>query len=159
MKININQSDMNAQKKEQKKEMIDITSLKVFFGAYKYIKECVKESIKSLDVEKLKEMFRVLIEGRNNGVDLIVDGQGRSLQSMLIMEDCLEHNGYPIIMPASNANLRPWKKGDIFFFNTGSGSGSPLKHAQIAEKDGLHVLGMTYNTDIGKEFKNLKREL
>lgn len=130
-----------------------ITSLKIFFEAYKYLKDCVRQSIESIDEERLKTMFELLIHGRDNGSKIIVDGQGRSLQSMLIMEDCLEHNGFPIIFPASNANLRPWKKGDIFFFNSGSGSGSPLRHAQAAKKDGLDVLGMTYNTKIHEHFE------
>ncbi|MBD3353943.1 MAG: hypothetical protein GF364_20845 [Candidatus Lokiarchaeota archaeon] len=129
-----------------------ITSLKVFFNAYEYLTDCLSESLRQIDKERLKEIFRILIHGRDNGSKIIVDGQGRSLQSMLIMEDCLEHNGFPIIFPASNANLRPWKKGDIFFFNSGSGSGAPLRHAQYAKKDELDVLGMTYNVDIHKEF-------
>ena len=130
-----------------------MASLKIFFEAYKYLADCVKDSLKKIDREKLKIIFDILIEARNNNVSIIVDGQGRSLQSMLILEDCLEHNGFPIILPASNANVRPWKKGDIFFFNTGSGSGSPLKHAIAAKKDGLKVLGMTYNNKIFDNFE------
>ncbi|MHA1819135.1 MAG: hypothetical protein ACTSU2_14435 [Promethearchaeota archaeon] len=132
--------------------LIMMTSLKIFFEAYKYLTTCIKDSIKSLKEEDLAKLFKILIEARENNVNIIVDGQGRSLQSVLILEDCLEHNGFPIILPAYNANLRPWKKGDLFFFNSGSGSGSPLRHAKAAAKAGLWVLGMTYNENIYKEF-------
>ena len=131
-----------------------MTSLSIFFEAYKYLIQCVRDSLKSINQDKLKSIFEILIEGREKNSSIIVDGQGRSLQSMLILEDCLEHNGFPIIFPASNANLRPWKPGDIFFFNSGSGSGSPLKHAIAAHEDKLHVLGMTYNTNIGSNFSS-----
>ncbi|MHA1341313.1 MAG: hypothetical protein ACTSRZ_15155 [Promethearchaeota archaeon] len=131
-----------------------ITSLKIFFEAYKYLKECVRASIKQLDREHLRSLFNTLIEAKKKNSMIIVDGQGRSLQSVLIMEDCLEHNGFPIILPAHNANLRPWKPGDVFFFNSGSGSGSPLAHAKYAEEDGLKVLGMTYNSKIYDNFQN-----
>ena len=129
-----------------------MTGLKIFFEAFKYLTKCVKDSLNSIDKERLKVIFSILIKARDNKNRVIVDGQGRSLQSMLIMEDCLEHNGFPIILPANNANVRPWKKDDIFFFNSGSGSGSPLKHAQAAKADELNVLGMTYNAKIHKNF-------
>ncbi len=130
-----------------------MAGLKIFFNAFKYLTQCVEDSLKFIDKERLRTIFSILIETRRNKNKIIVDGQGRSLQSMLILEDCLEHNGFPIILPANNANLRPWKRGDIFFFNSGSGSGSTLKHAQLAEKDGLIVLGMTYNNEIHEEFQ------
>jgi D-arabinose 5-phosphate isomerase GutQ len=133
-----------------------MTSLKIFFEAYKYLTNCVHESLKSLNRDNLRSIFEILIEGREKGSSIIVDGQGRSLQSALIMEDSLEHNGFPIIFPVSNPNLRPWSKGDIFFFNSGSGSGSPVTHAQAAAKDGLFILGMTYNADIKTLFKDTK---
>ena len=96
-----------------------MTGLKIFFDAYKYLMNCVKESLKSLDYDQLKSIFKILINARKKKKTIIVDGQGRSLQSMMITEDCLEHNGFPIIFPAENANVRPWSKGDIFFFNSG----------------------------------------
>jgi len=135
---------------------IIITSLKIFFEAYKYLKECVRTTINQINKESLKIFFETLIEAKKNKYTIIVDGQGRSLQSILILEDCLEHNGFPIILPAYNANLRPWQKNDIFIFNSGSGKGSPILHAKKAEEDGLKVLGMTYNSEIHREFKTKK---
>ncbi len=129
-----------------------MSGLKIFFDAYKYLMNCVKESLKSLDYDQLKNIFKLLINARKKKKTVIVDGQGRSLQSMMLTEDCLEHNGFPIIFPAANANVRPWRKGDIFFFNSGSGSGSPLKHAQSAKEDGLNVIGMTQNKKMLDEF-------
>ncbi len=129
-----------------------MTGLKIFFDAYKYLMNCVKESLKSLDYDQLKNIFKLLINARKKEKTIIVDGQGRSLQSMMLTEDCLEHNGFPIIFPASNANVRPWQRGDIFFFNSGSGSGSPLKHAQSAKEDGLIIIGMTQNKKMLDEF-------
>ncbi|MBN2154426.1 MAG: hypothetical protein JW776_00095 [Candidatus Lokiarchaeota archaeon] len=129
-----------------------MSSLKIFFDTYKYLMNCVKESLKSLDYDQLKNIFKLLINTRKKNRTIIVDGQGRSLQSMLLTEDCLEHNGFPIIFPAINANVRPWRKGDIFFFNSGSGSGSPLKHARSAKEDGLNIIGMTQNTQLLEEF-------
>ncbi|MHA1110637.1 MAG: hypothetical protein ACTSRE_06010 [Promethearchaeota archaeon] len=129
-----------------------MTGLKIFFDAYKYLMNCVKESLKSLDYDQLKNIFKLLITARKKQKTIIVDGQGRSLQSMMLTEDCLEHNGFPIIFPAANANVRPWRKGDIFFFNSGSGSGSPLKHAQSAKEDGLNIIGMTQNKKMLDEF-------
>jgi D-arabinose 5-phosphate isomerase GutQ len=129
-----------------------MSGLKIFFGAYKYLTNCVKESLKSLDYDQLKNIFKLLINARKKNKSIITDGQGRSLQSMMLTEDCLEHNGFPIIFPAANANVRPWRNKDIFFFNSGSGSGSPLKHAQSAKEDGLHVVGMTQNKKILEEF-------
>jgi len=129
-----------------------MTGLKIFFDAYRYLMNCVKESLKSLDYDQLTHIFKLLINNRKKRQTIIVDGQGRSLQSILLSEDCLEHNGFPIIFPAENANVRPWRKGDLFFFNSGSGSGSPLKHAQSAKEDGLHVLGMTQNRQLLEEF-------
>ncbi|MCP4760621.1 MAG: hypothetical protein GY870_02495 [archaeon] len=126
--------------------------LKIFFGAYKYLTNCFRESLKALDKECLYDIFSMFIEAKKNKRNIIVDGQGRSLQSLLLAEDCLEHNGFPIIFPTSNANLRPWKKGDILFFNTGSGTGSPIKHALAAKDDGLNIIGMTYNPKIKDEF-------
>nr|MDO8109551.1 hypothetical protein [Candidatus Sigynarchaeota archaeon] len=126
--------------------MTDMSGLNIFFGAQKYLTDCVRDSIKALDTERLKNLFSILIEGRKHNI--IVDGQGRSLQSILLVEDCLEHNGFPIILPAMNASLRPWDRNDIFFFNSGSGSGSPISHAQAAKKDGLRVIGMTYNANL-----------
>ncbi|MHA1729545.1 MAG: hypothetical protein ACTSWY_12580 [Promethearchaeota archaeon] len=134
-----------------------MSGLKTFFGAFKYLTECLRESLKSIDREQLKLIFSILIEGRNQKKNIIVDGQGRSLRSMLILEDCLEHNGFPLIFPAGNANIRPWQKEDIFFFNSGSGSGSPIKHAQQAKKDGLIVLGMTYNNKIYDEINEQRK--
>ncbi len=129
-----------------------MTGLKIFFDAYKYLMNCAKESLKSLDYDQLKNVFKILITARKKQKTVIVDGQGRSLQSMMITEDCLEHNGFPIIFPAMNANVRPWRKGDIFFFNSGSGSGSPLKHALSAKEDGLNIIGMTQNKKLLEEF-------
>ena len=94
-----------------------------------------------------------MIDARDKDKNVIVDGKGRSLQSMLLMEDSLEHNGFHIILPASNANLRPWGDGDVFIFNTGSGSGSTMVHARAAKTDGLQVIGMTYNPEVLKEFE------
>ncbi|OLS14345.1 MAG: hypothetical protein RBG13Loki_1994 [Promethearchaeota archaeon CR_4] len=133
---------------------VDMNGLKVFFDAYKYLSNCVKESLKGLDREKLKAIFAILIEARNAGASIIVDGQGRSLESILLAEECLEHNGFPIILPTKNANLRPWKKGDVFIVNTGSGTGSPLTHAEAAQKDGLHVIFMSYNAKLPETFPN-----
>lgn len=130
-----------------------MSGLNLFFSAFKYLTDCVRDSINALDQERLGNLFSVLIEARNHSI--IVDGMGRSLQSLLLVEDCLEHNGFPIILPASNACLRPWKPKDLFFFNSGSASGSPIIHAQHAKKDGLRVIGMTYNPGILDEFPDV----
>ncbi len=132
----------------------DMAGLKIFFDAYKYLSNCVKDSLKGLDREKLKEIFAVLIAAREKGNSVIVDGQGRSLESILLAEECLEHNGFPIILPTKNANLRPWKKDDVFIVNTGSGTGSPLTHAEAAQKEGLHVIFMSYNDKLLEKFPN-----
>jgi len=133
----------------------DMTGLKIFFDAYKYLSNCVKDSLKGLDREKLKSIFALLIEARNTGSSTIVDGQGRSLESILLAEECLEHNGFPIILPTKNANLRPWRKDDVFIVNTGSGTGSPLAHAEAAQKEGLHVIFMSYNAQLLNTFPNV----
>ncbi len=130
----------------------DMSGVQIFQQSFKYMTDCVKKSVSALDDEKLLKLFESLIMARNGKHSIIVDGQGRSLQSLLLAEDCLEHNGFPIILPASNANLRPWKKNDIFMFNSGSGSGSTLTHAQAAQKDGLKILGMSYNRKMEEMF-------
>ncbi len=130
-----------------------MAGVKVFFDAYRYLANCLRKSISTLDPEDLQRLFKVLLSGKKNTI--IVDGKGRSLQSALLMEDCLEHNGFSIILPASNANLRPWKPDDIFFFNSGSGSGSTIKHAEKARDDGLKVIGMTYNEELKEEFPDV----
>jgi D-arabinose 5-phosphate isomerase GutQ len=127
-----------------------MSGLNIFFSAWKYLTNCVRDSIRALDQDQLRNLFSILIEGRNHNI--IVDGMGRSLQSILLVEDCMEHNGFPIILPAANAALRPWSRDDIFFFNSGSGSGSPFKHAQSAKLAGLRVIGMTYNSKVQEEF-------
>lgn len=131
----------------------DMSGLKIFFNAHQYLTDCVRDTLASLDLEQLKNLFSILIEARSHNI--IVDGQGRSLQSILLVEDCLEHNGFPIILPAANAALRPWDRNDLFFFNSGSASGSPIAHAQAAKKDGLRVIGMTYNSNILDEFPDV----
>ncbi len=130
-----------------------MSGLNIFFSAWKYLTDCVRDSINALDKERLKNLFSILIEGRKHAV--IVDGMGRSLQSIMLVEDCMEHNGFSITLPASNACLRPWKPNDLFFFNSGSGSGSPLTHAGYAKKDGLRVIGMTYNAALLKEYPDI----
>ncbi len=130
-----------------------MSGLNIFFSTWKYLTDCVRDSINALNQDKLKNLFSLLIEGRKHAI--IVDGMGRSLQSIMLVEDCMEHNGFSIILPASNACLRPWKRNDIFFFNSGSGSGSPITHAQHAKEDGLRVIGMTYNANLLKEFPDV----
>lgn len=137
-----------------------MSGIRIFQESFKYLTDRVRYTIKELSRDKLLRIFETLIMVRTEqekGINraIIVDGQGRSLQSLLLMEDSLEHNGFNIILPVSNANLRPWQKGDVFIFNTGSGSGSPLKHAQAAKETGLHVIGMTYNPEMEKEFENV----
>lgn len=137
-----------------------MSGIRVFQESFKYLTNCVRYTIKELSREKLLRIFEVLIQARDDqekGINraIIVDGQGRSLQSLLLTEDCLEHNGFNIILPVQNANLRPWQKGDIFIFNTGSGSGSPLAHARAAKENGLKVIGMTYNQELEQEFDNV----
>lgn len=127
-----------------------MSGLRIFFEAQQYLTDCVKQSLKCIDRERLRNFFSILIEGRRHNI--IVDGQGRSLQSLLLVEDCLEHNGFPLILPVQNASLRPWKKSDIFFFNSGSGTGSPITHAMAAKNDGLRVIGMTYSKKVLDEF-------
>ena len=137
-----------------------MSGIRIFQESFKYLTNVIRYTIKELSREKLLRIFETLIQARKDqelGIkrSIIVDGQGRSLQSLLLTEDCLEHNGFNIILPVSNANLRPWQKGDIFIFNTGSGTGSPLIHAQAAKENGLHVIGMTYNEEIENEFENV----
>jgi len=86
---------------------------------------------------------------------IVVDGQGRSLESLLLAEDCLEHNGFPIILPSSNANLRPCVAGDILFVNTGSAKGSIRKHCEEAFKIGMKIIGMTTNQEFAKEYPDV----
>ena len=135
--------------------MKEMTGINIFQDAFRYLTDGVKRSVNSLDRERLTKIFEELIKARDAGKNVIVDGKGRSLQSMLLMEDSLEHNGFDIILPASNANLRPWSEGDVFIFNSGSGSGSTLKHAFAAKEDKLVVLGMTYNADLKNDFENV----
>lgn len=135
--------------------MEGMTGINIFQDSFRYLINCVKMSVQNLDRERLAKIFEILIEARNENKDVIVDGKGRSLQSMLMMEDVLEHNGFHIILPASNANLRPWQKGDVFIFNTGSGTGSTMEHAHAAKEDHLRVIGMTYNPEITKEYENV----
>ncbi len=130
-----------------------MSGLKIFFGAHAYLTGCVRASLAALDRDRLKNVFSILINSRNN--NFIVDGQGRSLQSILLFEDCLEHNGFPIILPAHSSNLRPWTRNDVFIFNTGSGSGSPMKHAEDAKNDGLKVLGMSYNKALADKYPDV----
>lgn len=137
------------------KEMEEMTGINVFQESFRYLINCVKRSVEKLDRERLGKIFSVLIKARDAGKKVIVDGKGRSLQSMLMMEDSLEHNGFTIILPASNANLRPWEEGDVFIFNTGSGTGSTITHAQAAKKDKLEVIGMSYNPELLKEYENV----
>ena len=132
-----------------------MSGVKIFQASFRYLTDVVKKTIQALDPANLKEIFRILIATREQGRNIIVDGQGRSLQSLLLMEDCLEHNHFPIILPVSNANLRPWQPHDVFIFNSGSGSGSTLAHAQAAKEDGLYVIGMTYNKQLTEEFNHL----
>ncbi len=132
-----------------------MTGINIFQDSFRYLMNCVKRSVEMLDRERLASIFKVLIKARDNNKNVIVDGKGRSLQSMLLMEDCLEHNGFHIILPASNANLRPWQDGDVFIFNTGSGTGSTIDHAKAAKIDNLEVIGMTYNPELPNEFNNV----
>ncbi|MHA1520448.1 MAG: hypothetical protein ACTSRK_09720 [Promethearchaeota archaeon] len=137
-----------------------MSGIRIFQESFKYLTNVVRYTLKEISREKLLRIFETLINVRKeqeNGIKraIIVDGQGRSLQSLLLMEDSLEHNGFNIILPVSNANLRPWKQGDVFIFNTGSGSGSPLKHAQAAKEKGLHVIGMSYNPEMENKFENV----
>lgn len=131
-----------------------LSSLKIFFQAFEYLTDCVEQSLHKIKDDKLQRVFEILIKARAEHRNVTVDGQGRSRESILLAEDCLEHNGFPIIFPVSNANLRPWQPGDVFIFNTGSGSGSPLRHARVAKEDGLEVIGMTYNEQLEEEFPN-----
>ncbi len=136
-------------------ELKNMVSLKVFQEAFKYLTDVVDKTVQSLQPEDLKNVFRILSEAQNNGNTVITDGKGRSKQSILLMEDCLEQNGFPIILPTSNANLRPWKKGDVLIVNSGSGTASPLKHAIEAKKAGLKVTGMTYNSELQDRFPDI----
>ncbi len=135
--------------------MNDMGSVKIFQEAFKYLINVVDKTIKSLEEDKLLSLFNILIDARDNHKRVITDGKGRSKQSISLMEDCLEQNGFPIILPTSNANLRPWKAEDIFIMNSGSGSASPLKHAQAAKEANLTVTGMTYNRELEDEFPNM----
>lgn len=137
-----------------------MSGIHIFQKSFKYLTNHVRSTIENLDRNKLLRIFEILIQTRKDQENniprmIIVDGQGRSLQSLLLTEDCLEHNGFNIILPVSNANLRPWKSGDVFIFNTGSGSGSPLAHARAAKEKGLHIIGMSYNPEMEKEFENV----
>ncbi|MCF2139404.1 MAG: hypothetical protein K9W44_05045 [Candidatus Lokiarchaeota archaeon] len=137
-----------------------MSGIHIFQKSFKYLTNHVRYTIENLNHSKLLRIFEILIQTRKDQENgqakmIMVDGQGRSLQSLLLTEDCLEHNGFNIILPVSNANLRPWQPGDVFIFNTGSGSGSPLAHARAAKKIGLQVFGMSYNPEMEKEFENV----
>lgn len=132
-----------------------MSGLKIFFAAQQYMTNLIEETLQTLNMERLDNLFSILIDARNGHHNIIVDGMGRSLQSILLTEDCLEHNGFPIILPAANASLRPWKPGDVFIFNSGSASGSPVAHAAAAMKDGLKVLGMTFNKSAADDFPDV----
>ena len=110
-------------------------------------------SLKNLDKNKLYNTFDILIKGKNKMI--VVDGQGRSLESLLLAEDCLEHNGFPIILPSTNANLRPCVAEDILFVNTGSAKGSIKKHAEEAYKIGMRIIGMTTNQEFADQYPDL----
>ena len=132
-----------------------MAGVKIFQESFKYLTEIVKKTTSSINEDTLRKIFLILSGARRLNRNVIVDGQGRSKQSILLVEDCLEHNGFDIIYPTSNANLRPWKKGDIFIINSGSGGGSTLKHALAAKEDGLIVTGMSYNSDLLKYFPDM----
>ena len=125
-----------------------------FKNAYQYLANRIETSLKDIDQEIIANCLELLNKGMENK-RVIVDGAGRSLQSLLLLTNELE-NEYGIrVNQVSNANLRPLRKGDIFIVNSRSGSGKSRDNARLAKKKGLDVIFITGNEELLDEFENV----
>ena len=126
-----------------------------FRNAYEYLVNRIESSLEGIDQDTIANCLDLLDKGGKNHKRVIVDGAGRSLQSVLLLTDELE-NAYGIrVNQVSNANLRPLRKGDIFIVNSRSGSGKSLNNAKFAKKQGLDVIFITGNEELKEEFDNV----
>ncbi|MFX1274344.1 MAG: hypothetical protein ACFFBP_01940 [Promethearchaeota archaeon] len=114
----------------------------------------IESSLRDIDQQIITNCLELLDKGKDNK-RVIVDGAGRSLQSVLLLTNELE-NTYGIrVNQVSNANLRPLRKGDIFIVNSRSGSGKSRENALFAQKKGLDVIFITGNEELKEEFENV----
>lgn len=126
-----------------------------FKNAYEYLVNSIDHSLKDIDQDIVANCLGLLNSGGINDKRVIVDGAGRSLQSVLLLTNELESKYGIRVNQVSNANLRPLRKGDIFIVNSRSGSGKSHSNAIFAKKKGLDVIFITGNEDLKKEFENV----
>lgn len=125
-----------------------------FKSAYTYLVSRIDMSLKNVDRNIVSNCLDLLNNGKTNK-RVIVDGAGRSLQSVLLLTNELE-NTYGIrVNQVSNANLRPLREGDVFIVNSRSGSGKSLENARFAKHKGLDVIFITGNENLKEEFENV----
>ncbi len=133
-----------------------------FKNAYEYLVSRIEHSLKDIDQNIVANCLELLSSGGKNHKRVIVDGAGRSLQSVLLLTNELESEYGIRVNQVSNANLRPLRKGDIFIVNSRSGTGKSYSNAIFAKKKGLDVVFITGNETLIDEFENvilLKSEL
>ena len=133
-----------------------------FKKTYEYLVSRIENSFKDIDQNIVAYCLELLSSGGKNHKRVIVDGAGRSLQSVLLLTKELESEYGIRVNQVSNANLRPLRKGDIFVVNSRSGTGKSYSNAIFAKKKGLDVIFITGNEALKDEFENvilLKSEL
>ena len=126
-----------------------------FTNAYEYLANRIEHSLKDIDHDIVANGLEMLNSGGKNHKRVIVDGAGRSLQSVLLLTNELESEYGIRVNQVSNANLRPLRKGDIFIVNSRSGTGKSYNNALFAKKKGLDVIFMTGNEALKDEFENV----
>ncbi|MFX1237839.1 MAG: hypothetical protein ACFFAS_02040 [Promethearchaeota archaeon] len=125
-----------------------------FLKTYKYLVDRIERSLNDIDKDTVANCLDLLNKGKTDK-RVIVDGAGRSLQSVLLLTNELD-NTYGIrVNQVSNANLRPLRKGDIFIVNSRSGSGKSYSNAKFAQKKGLDVIFISGNKKLKEEFENV----
>ena len=136
------------------KKIPENRDLTVFYEAFNHLMTSAETCLNNINEDKLANMFDIVIKAKNK--QIVVLGQGRSLESLLLAADCLEHNGFPIILPSTNANLRPCVEGDVLFINTGSAKGSIREQVRRANEEiKMTITGMTANEEFAKEYPNV----
>ncbi|MBN1799872.1 MAG: hypothetical protein JW891_00100 [Candidatus Lokiarchaeota archaeon] len=125
-----------------------------FIKTYNYLVDHIETAMKGIDKNTVTNCLELLNKGKTNK-RVIVDGAGRSLQSVLLLTNELD-NAYGIrVNQVSNANLRPLRSGDIFIVNSRSGSGKSYESAMFAKKKGLDVIFITGNEKLKDDFENV----
>lgn len=127
-----------------------------FIKAYSYMVFKIRESLKSLNRYDITSVLKLLDAGLKDDRKVIIDGSGRSLQSVLLLMDALETNGYGVnVNTVGNANLRPLRPGDSFIMNSRSGEGKVYDHACFAKKSGLSTIIISCNQHLKNYFDNV----